>query len=87
MLKISKNRWLDACWKLLLFSGTLHVSFVIVFFIIKRDMEIINYFNIINLILFIPAAGKGLYAHLLSFIVLVALYTIIFFFYTGEKVK
>lgn len=85
MLKICKNRFLDALCKFVLFSAFLHVIAIVVFFIVKRDVIAFNYFHIISAHLVFPDLIKGWFAQVISLVIMIVLYVIIFSFYTDKE--
>ena len=85
MLKISKNRYVDALWKFLLVSAFLHLVFIIAFFLVGRDIIAFNYFHIIGAYLIFPGIIKGFLSQILSLVFVIVLYISIFLFYTDKQ--
>ena len=74
-----KKHFINALIKFILFSATLHILLLLIFFVFKRDLTLINYFNIIGLNLFFPEVGQGLASQIFSLLTMVVIYGLIFF--------
>jgi hypothetical protein len=85
MLKIFKNRYLDALGKFVLLSAILHVIFLVAFFLKDRDAVAFNYFHLIGAYLIFPGIIKGFFSQILSFVIVIVLYIIILLFYTDKQ--
>jgi hypothetical protein len=85
MIKIVKNRLLDALLKLMLVSAGLHVVVVVFFALIKNNIRVLNYFSIIGLDLFIPDLSTGFVSHIIAILITLVLYLVILFFFTEKN--
>ncbi|MBN3041104.1 MAG: hypothetical protein JW867_08240 [Candidatus Omnitrophica bacterium] len=84
IIRISKNRLLDALFKLMLFSAIVHMFIVFLVALVRRDLSHLNYFKIIGVDIFIPYVEQGLPSQFASVSVAAMLYGIIFFFFTKD---
>ncbi|MDP6155754.1 MAG: hypothetical protein QGH39_12255 [Candidatus Thermoplasmatota archaeon] len=82
MRRVSKNRYLDALLKLVLFSAITHIIILLYKSISTADPVIMNYFNILDLELFFKGIEKGTLSQVLSFVVVLGIYVTIFFLFT-----
>lgn len=83
---IGKNRWLVALLKTLLLFAFVHISILVVYFTITKDVVELNMFNILDIDLFFPQIDQGGASFILSTIVLLVVYLTIFtFFTTSDK--
>lgn len=85
MNKISNNRFLDAFLKLLLVSAIIHLSIIVVFLIITKNIKVLNYFNILDIDSFFPEVINGTLSQILSAGIVIFIYIVIFFFFTKSK--
>jgi len=74
-----QGRYFEALKKLILFSAFSHIFILIIFFIIKRDITVFNYFSILELNLFFPFIGHGLFSQIISFFIVLSIYLIFCF--------
>ncbi|MFT4303167.1 MAG: hypothetical protein ACMXYG_01260 [Candidatus Woesearchaeota archaeon] len=84
MFEISKNKYLDALFKLMLLSASVHMIILIVFTILKFDFSLLNYFRILELDIIFPSL-KTKFGEILGLITAIVLYLIILVFYTDNK--
>ena len=85
MIKIANNRFLDAFLKFLLFSAILHFLVLVVTSIITLDIGFLNYFDIIDVNLFLPGIDVGMISQIFSASLIIILYALIFFLYTKKN--
>ena len=85
MNKIVTNRWLDAFLKLLLISAVIHFSIMVLALLINQNTLLLNFFDIIDLDLFLPGIINGTTNQILSAIVIIFLYIIIYLFFTKKS--
>ena len=85
MFRICQNRYLDAFLKLLLFSSIVHTILMIVYVIAYNDIEHLNYFNILDISLFIPYLEGGLIPDIVATTILFLTYVLILWFFTRNK--
>lgn len=85
MMKIAKNRYLDALLKLILLSAIVHLVLLAILVFINKDITILNYFNVIDLDLFFPNIAHGILSQVLSAAAMAVLYLILFRFCTKRS--
>ncbi|KAF0134252.1 MAG: hypothetical protein FD145_764 [Candidatus Saganbacteria bacterium] len=71
------KRYIDALKRFILFSAITHIILLIIKFIATRNLNIINYFNILDIDLFIPGVVQSQMSQVLSPIVMVGIYLVI----------
>ena len=76
-IKITKNKYLNALFLLMLFSASLHMVILFVLALVNQDLSLINYFNILNVNYFFQGTFNGILSNLLSFAVVGVIYIII----------
>jgi len=76
-LKIVKNKYLNALFLLMLFSAIVHMVILFIFAIVSKNVNILNYFNILNLNYFMPDFFNNLLGNITSFLFVILLYAII----------
>ena len=86
-MQISKNRCIDALLKFILFSAFVHIFLIIVFFVTNLDITLLNYFNILDIDLFFPNIASGFLSQILSILVMIFIYILIFLFFTKDSSK
>ena len=79
MIQISKNRYLDALLKSFVFFAVIHLAFISMHSILAKDLAQLNLFNILEITLFFPVLGQGIFNFILSIIVFLAIYLTFFF--------
>lgn len=80
-----KNRFLDVLIKFILFSAVLHITLLLIFFVISHDLTVVNYYQIIGLNLFFPQIGQGAVSQVLSILTMILFYGLIFVFARRKK--
>jgi len=86
--RIVNCRYLDALLKLILFSALVHIVILVIHAVRERDFSVMNYFNILDLDFFFPGIEEGVLSNVLSVVVMVVIYGVMFWFGrggTGEK--
>ncbi|OGZ84035.1 MAG: hypothetical protein A2599_00990 [Candidatus Staskawiczbacteria bacterium RIFOXYD1_FULL_39_28] len=76
-IKIVKNKYLNALFLLMLFSAIVHMVILFIFAIVSKNVNILNYFNILNLNYFMPDFFNNLLGNITSFLFVILLYAII----------
>ena len=76
-IKIVKNKYLNALFLLMLFSAIVHMVILFIFAILSKNVNILNYFNILNLNYFMPDFFNNLLGNITSFLFVILLYAII----------
>ncbi len=76
-------------WKYLrafiLFSAITHLFFLFIYSIFKKDISLINFFDIVDLDLFFPEISKGTLSQILSFITIIVVFFVIHIFFSYKK--
>lgn len=80
-----ENRYLDALFKLILLSAIAHLIVLAVQSLRAGDISILNYFNILDVDLFLPSIAQGLRSQIASVLVMAGLYLGIYYFFTKQK--
>ena len=85
----TKNRYLEAFVKLMIFSSVLHLSVIAVYFYKTHDALPLNFFSIVGLDLLFPSLVTSSFATIYSIGTIVVLYTIVLLFFTkgGPKTR
>lgn len=83
-MQIAKNRYLDAFLKFLLLSAIIHPSLLLISFSTNLNVSLLNYFDIIGLNLFFPGIIEGYLSQILSVIIMIAIYLIIYLHFTKK---
>ena len=78
MKQIIANRYLDAAVKTMLCSASIHIVIIIGLAVAHRDIVPLNYFDIIGLGNFLPAAIHPPLGHIVATLVLAMLYVAMF---------
>ena len=81
---IRKNRYIDALKKFVVFTAIIHIYLLIVYSIMKSDIMHLSYFNIIGLNLFLPDIMNGVFSQIVSIIIIVTIYFIIYFYFVKK---
>jgi hypothetical protein len=87
MIRIVKNRILDACLKFILLSALVHTSLLVIYSLAFWDFGVFNYFDILDIGLFIPGVGIGTVSLVMSGAIMATLFLAIFLFYTKSDKK
>ncbi|MBX4196665.1 hypothetical protein KW805_03690 [Candidatus Pacearchaeota archaeon] len=82
MNPIVKNRPIDAFLKLLLVSAVIHFIILVVQSLKDGNISHLNYFAILELQAFFPHILNGSFSFLLSLLIVVVLYFVLYFKYT-----
>ena len=85
MESIVKNRYIDAFLKFLLLSAFVHLLALALQFLIKRNFNVFNYFSIVGLDAFFPQLSNGLMINLVSNVLIIFIYILIFLFFTKKN--
>jgi hypothetical protein len=81
------NKYLKAFVGLTLVTAALHMVILLLFALVKADVTVINYFNIMRLDLFLPSVGRGWFYTILSGIIAFIIYlSFLLFFIIKKKV-
>ena len=80
-----KNRYLDAAIKFVLFSATVHLILITIYVITHIGVVSLNYFDILDVDLFIPALKNGLASQLISLVFAILFYTLILKYFTKRQ--
>lgn len=87
MIRIAKNRLLDAFLKFVLLSALVHTALLAVYALVFWDFGVFNYFSILDLGLFIPGITTGQVSVIVSASIMATLFLVIFLFYTKSEKK
>jgi hypothetical protein len=79
MRKISDNKYLDAMFKLMLVSASIHMIILIVFAIYTHNQLALNYFNILDIEFVFPSVVEGMKMNILAFLTALWIYLLFFF--------
>lgn len=85
MNSLSKNRYLDAFLKALLFIAIIHFFIMLLYSIINLQPGIFNIFRIVELDLFFPNIIEGSLSSIISIILYLMVFPIAFFFFTRKS--
>ncbi len=77
-ITIVQNKYLNALLLLMLFSASVHMVILIVWAIMQRNLDYLNYFNILTLNYFFPGVFEGWGASGISLATVIVIYGIIF---------
>ena len=83
MKTIVKNKYLDALFKLMIFSSIIHVSIVTVYSLLSWDITELNFFKIVGLDFVFPSLVDNENTFLFSFLITLVLY--LFFFFNSKS--
>ena len=87
MMRIAKNRILDAMLKCVLLTALVHLGILAIYSIIFWDLGVFNYFSILDMGLFIPGISAGQVSMVVSTAFMASVFLAIFFFYTKSEKK
>jgi hypothetical protein len=82
---IVKNKYLNALLLLMLFSATVHMIILFCLAILRGDLYLLNYFNILSISYIIPNFLHSFWGNIASFAVTAILYFIILKFNSLES--
>ena len=85
IVKLHKNRLIDALLKLLVLSAVVHTAVVVSYALYSGKLSMINYFSMLDLGLLLPGLVEMPLSGLLSIIVLVLVYISIYFLHSGTQ--
>lgn len=80
-----KNKYIEALIKFILFSAILHIILLVIYSIFKGKLIYLNYFKVLDLDLFFPGITNGLASQAFSFLILVLVYSVIYFRFTKTE--
>lgn len=83
MKKILKSKYIQALKKLILFSASTHLVILAIYAITNNDLQILNYFNIIDIDLFFPEIVNTYLYQALAVIIPTGIY--VFFLIKRDK--
>ncbi len=72
------SRIFRAAIRMVLLSAVLHIVLLLVVAVLRRDITILNYFDIIDVDLFMPSLAGSMPVTVISFVFLIAMYIVIF---------
>jgi|GEM_PF-751963 hypothetical protein len=75
---IMNNRYIKALTGLVLLSASIHIVILVIYSIINLDIRYLNYFNIIDVDLFLPEIADGPLSQILSIITIVVVFIVIY---------
>lgn len=87
MMRIAKNRILDMFLKFVLVTALVHIGVLIVYSIATWNLAVWNYFNILDVSLFIPGISVGQISWMVSGAIIATLFIAIFLFFTKSEKK
>lgn len=76
-IKIVKNKYLNALFILMLFSAVVHMAILFFLSLKTKDMYVLNYFNILDIDLFIPNILNNNLGNFISFVFMIFIYIVI----------
>ena len=76
-IKIIKNKYINTLFILMLFSASVHMLIIFLFFIKVKNIYTLNYFNILDLDLFYNNIFNSLTGNIFSLLFLVFIYFLI----------
>ncbi len=79
------NRYIKALAGLVLLSASIHIAILVIYSIINLDIRYLNYFNIIDIDLFLPEVADGLLSQILSIITIMVVFIVIYASLTKKK--
>lgn len=80
-----QNRFVKAALALVVFSALTHIAILIFIAIHTGDLAPLNYFNMLDIEYFLPAAIEGAGPHALSALVAAIIYFIFFAFFSRRN--
>jgi len=84
MVKIAKNRFVDALLKFVLFSAAIHIGIAIGRSLTERTMQHLNYFKLISLDLILPSLVYSQQNFITALLIMMLAYCLIFLFCSKE---
>ena len=79
------SNFMDALKKLVLLSATIHLVLLFIYSIVKSNMRVLNYFDIIHIDLFFPKIANGPSSQIYSIFLIVILYFFIYFVFSRKR--
>jgi len=76
-IKITKNKYVDAFLLLMMFSAALHMIILLIQSLYEGNVYILNYFNILDLDLFISGISNTFWCNFFSGVVALIIYLLI----------
>ena len=85
MILFVRNRYLDAALKSLLFYAVIHFFLMLLYFLRFGDWTVFNLFSILGFTLFFPTIAVGVLSAVLSWVVLISVFLLIYYRHTQPK--
>ncbi|MBN2892489.1 MAG: hypothetical protein JXL97_11525 [Bacteroidales bacterium] len=85
MEKAKKSKTWENIKGFILFSAITHLILLAIYSIIKGDITLLNYFNVIDIDLFFPNISKGTYNQIFAAISMIGIFFIIRFINSRRK--
>jgi len=86
MNKLFSNRYVDALVKTIFIFGITHLL-ILAFIAFRENVHVLNAFNILNLDTFLPDLGQGSANFVLSYGMVLGVYSLVFFSLTSRDKK
>lgn len=86
MNRLFSNRYVDALVKTIFFFGITHLL-ILTFIAFRENVHVLNAFNILNLDAFLPGLGRGSANFVLSYGMVLGVYSLVFFSLTSRDKK
>jgi len=86
MTALLSNRYVDALVKTIFLFGMTHLL-ILAFVAFRESFHVLNAFTILNMDAFLPALGQGTISFILSYGMVVAVYSLVFFALTSRNKK
>jgi hypothetical protein len=80
------NRYVEAFVRTVSFFGLTHLV-ILTSLAIRKDVQVLNAFNILDLDSYLPGLGSGVYNFILSYCMVFVVYAISFFYFTKSENK
>lgn len=77
MKTLFTNRYVDALVKTIFFFGIIHLM-ILAYIAYQEDAHVLNAFTILNVNSFMPSLGKGAANFILSYLVVLVVYCIVY---------
>ena len=84
-VRIVKNDYLDALFKLMLLSAAVHMIILIATAIVNLDFKVLNYFNILDLEIIFPSIIEGVASDVAATVVAIAIF--VYFLWQNRSMK
>lgn len=85
MIDVKANRFIQALVKLMFLSAFVHVVLLIISWITRGGSDELYFLNIVGVNLYYPSFVNSEIGHMTSVFLMIALYTVIYFFFTHES--